>query len=85
MDSDKKKKQLIILFVIGSIMIVGVFIWSMILNFSNLSFTKPDIKVPEIPSTIEKKDKNQVEEIQNSVEENSKINTETLKDTNNTK
>lgn len=66
-------------------MIVAIFIWSMILNFSNLSFTKPDIKVPEIPSTIEKKDKNQVEEIQNSVEENSKINTETLKDTNNTK
>jgi hypothetical protein len=80
MDSDKKKKQLIILFVIGSIIIVGVFIWSMILNFSNISFTKP-----EIPSTIETKDKNQVEEIQNSVEENSKANTETLKDTNNTK
>jgi hypothetical protein len=52
----------------------------MILNFSNISFTKP-----EIPSTIETKDKNQVEEIQNSVEENSKANTETLKDTNNTK
>ena len=85
MDSDKKKKQLIILFVIGSIMIVGVFIWSMILNFSGLSFTKPDIKVPEIPSTIETKDKNQVEEIKNSVEENSKANTETLKNTNNTK
>jgi uncharacterized membrane protein YvbJ len=85
MDSDKKKKQLIILFVIGSIIIVGVFIWSMILNFSGLSFTKPDIKAPEIPSTIETKDKNQVEEIQNSVEENSKANTETLKDTNNTK
>ena len=85
MDSDKKKKQLIILFVIGSIMIVGVFIWSMILNFSGLSFTKPDIKVPEIPSTIETKDKNQAEEIKNSVEENSKANTETVKDTNNTK
>jgi uncharacterized membrane protein YvbJ len=85
MDSDKKKKQLIILFVIGSIIIVGVFIWSMILNFSGLSFTKPDIKAPEIPSTIETKDKNQVEEIKNSVEENNKANTETLKDTNNTK
>ena len=85
MDSDKKKKQLIILFVIGSIMIIGIFIWSMILNFSGLSFTKPDIKVPEIPSTIETKDKNQAEEIKNSVEENSKANTETVKDTNNTK
>jgi uncharacterized membrane protein YvbJ len=85
MDRDKKKKQLIILFVIGSIMIVGVFIWSMILNFSGLSFTKPDIKVPEIPSTIETKDKNQAEEIKNSVEENSKANTDTVKDTNNTK
>lgn len=66
-------------------MIVGVFIWSMILNFSGLSFTKPDIKVPEIPSTIETKDKNQAEEIKNSVEENSKANTDTVKDTNNTK
>ncbi len=83
MDSDKKKKQLIILFVIGSIMIVGVFIWSMILNFSGLSFTKPDIKVPEIPSANETK--NQAEEIKNSVEENNKANTETVKDTNNTK
>jgi hypothetical protein len=83
MDSDKKKKQLIILFVIGSIMIIGIFIWSMILNFSDLSFTKPDIKVPEIPSANETK--NQAEEIKNSVEENSKANTETIKDTNNTK
>jgi uncharacterized membrane protein YvbJ len=80
MDSDKKKKQLIILFVIGSIMIVGVFIWSMILNFSGLSFTKPDIKVPEIPSAIETKDKNQVEEIKNSVEENSKATTSEIPD-----
>ncbi len=83
MDSDKKKKQLIILFVIGSIMIIGIFIWSMILNFSDLSFTKPDIKVPEIPSANETK--NQAEEIKNSVEENNKANTETIKDTNNTK
>ena len=80
MDSDKKKKQLIILFIIGSIMIVGVFIWSMILNFSGLSFTKPDIKVPEIPSTIETKDKNQAEEIKNSVEQNNKANTSEIPD-----
>lgn len=83
MDSEKKKKQLIGLFIIGSIIIIGVFIWSMILNFSGLSFSKPDIKVPEIPSTTNTK--SQIEEIQNSVEENSKANTENLKNTNNTK
>lgn len=83
MDSEKKKKQLIGLFIIGSIIIIAVFIWSMILNFSGLSFSKPDIKVPEIPSTTNTK--SQIEEIQNSVEENSKANTENLKNTNNTK
>jgi hypothetical protein len=74
MDSEKKKKQLIVLFIIGSIIIVGVFIWSMIINFSNLSFTKPDIKIPEIPSNTETQ--KQVEQIKNSVEENSKANTD---------
>jgi len=74
MDSEKKKKQLIVLFIIGSIIIIGVFIWSMILNFSNVSFTKPDIKIPEIPSNTETQ--KQVEQIKNSVEENSKANTD---------
>jgi hypothetical protein len=74
MDSEKKKKQLIVLFIIGSIIIIGVFIWSMILNFSNLSFTKPDIKIPEIPSNTETQ--KQVEQIKNSVEEDSKANTD---------
>jgi hypothetical protein len=74
MDSQKKKKQLIVLFIIGSIIIIGIFIWSMILNLSDLSFSKPDIQIPEIPSNTEVN--NQVEEIKNSVEENSKTNTD---------
>jgi hypothetical protein len=74
MDSEKKKKQLIVLFIIGSIIIIGIFIWSMILNLSDLSFSKPDIQIPEIPSNTEVN--NQVEEIKNSVEENSKTNTD---------
>jgi ABC-type sugar transport system permease subunit len=82
MDSEKKKKQLIVLFIIGSIIIVGIFIWSMILNFSNLSFTKPDIKIPEIPSNTGTQ--NQVEDIKDAIEENSEMNTENSTETNNT-
>lgn len=82
MDSEKKKKQLIVLFIIGSIIIVGIFIWSMILNFSNLSFTKPDIKIPEIPSNTETQ--KQFEDIKNAIEENSETNTDNSTETNNT-
>jgi hypothetical protein len=40
-----KKQKFIILFVIGSILIIGAFVWSMIINLSQISISNP---VPEV-------------------------------------
>lgn len=45
MDNLTKKQKFIIFLVIGSIFIIGAFIWSMIINLSQISISNP---VPEV-------------------------------------
>ncbi len=45
MENLTKKQKFIILFVIGSILIIGAFVWSMIINLSQISISNP---VPEV-------------------------------------
>ncbi len=45
MDNLTKKQKFIALLVIGSILIVGAFFWSMVINLSQISISNP---VPEV-------------------------------------
>lgn len=45
MENLTKKQKFIILLVIGSILIIGAFIWSMVINLSQISISNP---VPEV-------------------------------------
>lgn len=49
MDKLNKKQKFIILTVIGGIIILGTFIWSMIINLSQITVTNtiPEINLPE--------------------------------------
>ncbi len=49
MDKLNKKQKFIIMTVIGGIIILGAFIWSMIINFSQITVTNPipEINLPE--------------------------------------
>lgn len=90
MDNLSKKQKFIILLVGGGIIIVGAFIWSMVLNLSQMSISNPvqELSFPkEISEIIEKN--NSSSELQNITEilekdknksvdldENNKANTE---------
>lgn len=66
MDNLSKKQKFIALTVIGSIVILATFIWSMIINLSQISVSNPipDVKLPELSELesqqVEKTKDNQI-------------------------
>jgi hypothetical protein len=65
-DNLSKKQKFIALTVIGSIVILATFIWSMIINLSQISVSNPipDVKLPELSELesqqVEKTKDNQI-------------------------
>lgn len=75
MDNLSKKQKFIVLTVIGSIIILTAFIWSMIINLSQISVRNPipEVKLPEL-SELESQ---QVEKTKDNIDEDNAISTET--------
>lgn len=55
-----KKQKFIILVIIGSILIIGAFIWSMVLDLSQVSISNPipEINLPKFPELTDEIESN---------------------------
>lgn len=67
MDKLSKKQKFIIMTTIGGLIIIGAFIWSMIINLSQIKISNP---IPEIdlPELSELQDDNAISDVPNTTE-----------------
>lgn len=60
MNNLTKKQKFIALLVIGSILIIGAFIWSMVINLSQISISNPipEVNLPKFPELTDEIESN---------------------------
>lgn len=67
MDKLSKKQKFIIMTTIGGLIIIGAFIWSMIINLSQIKISNPIPEI-ELPELSELQDDNAISDVPNTTE-----------------